>query len=158
MDEKTPHMHLTFCPITEDGRLSAKDILGNKAQLSKWQDEFYAYMVQYYPEISRGLPSYITHRKHIPTYLFKQAKDLEQIYPKLLESLDNINAFNAGKKREEAISFIGTHMPTLTKLTAQLTMTDEYIKELEKSKGKLEEAIASRDLTIGDMEEEIFAL
>lgn len=158
MDEKTPHMHLTFCPITEDGRLSAKDILGNKAQLSRWQDEFYAYMVQYYPEISRGLPSYITHRKHIPTYLFKQAKDLEQIYPKLLESLDNINAFNAGKKREEAISFIGTHMPTLTKLTAQLTMTDEYIKELEKSKGKLEEAIASRDLTIGDMEEEIFAL
>ena len=30
MDEKTPHMHLCFCPITKDGRLSAKDILGNK--------------------------------------------------------------------------------------------------------------------------------
>ncbi len=28
MDEKTPHMHLCFCPITKDGRLSAKDILG----------------------------------------------------------------------------------------------------------------------------------
>ena len=31
MDETTPHMHLCFCPITKDGRLSAKEILGNKA-------------------------------------------------------------------------------------------------------------------------------
>ena len=30
MDEKTPHMHLCFIPLTEDGRLSAKDIMGNK--------------------------------------------------------------------------------------------------------------------------------
>ena len=27
MDEKTPHMHLCFVPLTEDGRLSAKDIM-----------------------------------------------------------------------------------------------------------------------------------
>ena len=33
MDEKTPHLHLCFTPITEDGRLSAKEILGNRAQL-----------------------------------------------------------------------------------------------------------------------------
>ena len=26
MDEKTPHMHLCFVPLTEDGRLSAKEI------------------------------------------------------------------------------------------------------------------------------------
>ena len=31
MDEKTPHLHLCFTPITEDGRLSAKEILGNRA-------------------------------------------------------------------------------------------------------------------------------
>lgn len=30
MDEKTPHMHLSFVPITQDGRLCAKEILGNK--------------------------------------------------------------------------------------------------------------------------------
>ena len=30
MDEKTPHMHLCFTPITEDGRLSAKEIIGNR--------------------------------------------------------------------------------------------------------------------------------
>ena len=45
MDEKTPHMHLCFVPITEDGRLSAKDIVGNKKKLTKWQDEYWSYMV-----------------------------------------------------------------------------------------------------------------
>ena len=41
MDEKTPHMHFCFVPITKDGRLSAKEVLGNKAAMCKWQDDFY---------------------------------------------------------------------------------------------------------------------
>ena len=35
MDEKTPHMHLCFVPLTADGRLSAKDIVGNKKKLTQ---------------------------------------------------------------------------------------------------------------------------
>ena len=34
MDEKTPHMHLSFIPLTPDGRLSAKEIVGNKKKLT----------------------------------------------------------------------------------------------------------------------------
>ena len=41
LDEKTPHLHLCFVPLTEDNRLTAKEILGNRAKLSKWQDEFH---------------------------------------------------------------------------------------------------------------------
>ena len=37
MDEKTPHMHLCFVPITPDNKLSAKSILGNQKSLSEWQ-------------------------------------------------------------------------------------------------------------------------
>ena len=44
MDEKTPHMHLCFTPITEDNRLSAKEIIGNKPKLVEWQDKFHAFM------------------------------------------------------------------------------------------------------------------
>ena len=29
IDEKTPHLHLCFVPLTSDGRLSAKEIIGN---------------------------------------------------------------------------------------------------------------------------------
>ena len=46
MDEKTPHLHLVFVPLTEDNRLCAKEIIGNRANLSKWQDDFHAYMVE----------------------------------------------------------------------------------------------------------------
>ncbi|MDK7096035.1 MobV family relaxase, partial [Streptococcus agalactiae] len=36
MDEKTPHMHYGVVPITEDGRLSAKEVLGNKKALTEF--------------------------------------------------------------------------------------------------------------------------
>lgn len=41
MDETTPHMHLCFVPLTRDKRLSAKEILGNKKSMIRWQDDFY---------------------------------------------------------------------------------------------------------------------
>ena len=40
MDEKTPHLHLCFVPLTKDKRLSAKEILGNKKSMIRWQDDF----------------------------------------------------------------------------------------------------------------------
>ena len=32
MDEKTPHLHLVFVPLTKDNRLCAKEIIGNRGQ------------------------------------------------------------------------------------------------------------------------------
>lgn len=40
MDEKTPHVHAVVVPLTEDGRLSAKEIMGNKKNLSLRQDRY----------------------------------------------------------------------------------------------------------------------
>lgn len=54
VDEKTPHMHLCFVPITADGRLSAKEIVGNKKKLTQWQDEYWKHMVKKYPDLERG--------------------------------------------------------------------------------------------------------
>ena len=54
MDEKTPHMHLSFVPLTPDGRLSAKEIVGNKKKLSWWQDKFWEHMVVKYADLERG--------------------------------------------------------------------------------------------------------
>ena len=71
MDERTPHMHLCFTPITEDGRLSAKEIIGNRIQLTKWQDDFFSYMVKTYPDLERGESASETGRQHIPTRIFK---------------------------------------------------------------------------------------
>jgi hypothetical protein len=40
LDEKTPHIHAITVPITNDGRLSAKEIVGNKAIMQQRQDRY----------------------------------------------------------------------------------------------------------------------
>ena len=37
-------MHFEIVPITEDGRLSAKDVVGNKKALASFQDKFNEYV------------------------------------------------------------------------------------------------------------------
>ena len=72
MDEKTPHMHLSFVPLTEDKRLSAKEIVGNKRKLTQWQDRFWEHMVKKYPDLERGESASQTGRDHIPPRVFKE--------------------------------------------------------------------------------------
>ena len=76
MDEKTPHLHLCFVPLTADGRLSAKEIIGNRKNLVKWQDEFWQHMVKQYPELERGESASQTGREHIPPRIFKEMTQL----------------------------------------------------------------------------------
>ena len=151
MDETTPHMHLCFCPITKDGRLSAKDILGNRARMSEWQDDFYEYMHGFYPELERGLPSAITHRKHIPPYLFRAMDNASKSYDAIMKALCDINVFNAGKKRDEAVRVLGQLMPDLYKLQAQSRLIDEQAKALR-------EAIRQKDALLEEQDTELFAL
>ncbi|RYY20022.1 MAG: hypothetical protein EOP41_09360, partial [Sphingobacteriaceae bacterium] len=40
LDEKTPHIHAIVVPLTADGRLSAKELMGNKKNLSLRQDRY----------------------------------------------------------------------------------------------------------------------
>ena len=65
VDEKTPHMHLIFVPLTPDNRLSAKTIIGNRKKLTQWQDEFHAHMVKKYPDFERGESASSTGRVHM---------------------------------------------------------------------------------------------
>ena len=84
MDEKTPHLHLTFVPLTKDNRLCAKEIIGNRANLTKWQDDFHASMVEKYPDLERGESASKTGRKHMTLdalieYDFDEAQAQEMI-------------------------------------------------------------------------------
>lgn len=111
MDEKTPHMHLCFTPITTDNRLTAREILGNKAKMSKWQDEFHAHMVKYFPQLQRGKTAADTGRNHIPVALFKKATALTKQLKSIEDALQDINMVNAGKKRDKAIQLLRSWFP-----------------------------------------------
>lgn len=111
MDEKTPHTHLCFTPITEDGRLSAKEIIGNRVQLTKWQDDFFAYMVEKFPDLERGESASVTGRRHIPTLVFKQSANLSKQAIRINMLLSDINPLNAGRKKDEALALLKKFFP-----------------------------------------------
>ena len=138
MDEKTPHLHLTFVPLTKDNRLCAKEIIGNRANLTKWQDDFHAYMVEKYPDLERGESASRTGRKHIPTRLFKQAVSLSRQARAIEATLDGINPLNAGKKKEEALSMLKKWFPQMENFSGQLKKYKVTINDLLAENEKLE--------------------
>lgn len=162
MDEKTPHLHLVFVPLTEDNRLSAKDILGNRASLSKWQDDFHAYMVKKYSELERGESARKTGRKHIPTRIFKQAVRLTKQAQKIQQTLDSINLFNAGKKRDEAVAMLHKWFPQMENFATQLKkyrvsltqMEEENAALTEKEKANRESKI-KHELEVGKLQSDL---
>ena len=77
LDETTPHMHLCFVPLTKDNRLSAKEILGNKKNMIRWQDDFYACMAERWPELERGTPAVETRRRHLTPQWYKKVTAMD---------------------------------------------------------------------------------
>jgi len=47
MDEKTPHIHAVVVPITSDGRLSAKEIIGDRKDMSNRQTRYGEAMAEF---------------------------------------------------------------------------------------------------------------
>jgi len=141
-DEKTPHMHLSFCPITPDGKLSAKSILGNQAQLSRWQTEYHTVMSERWPELERGLSSMETGRKHIPLSLFKQAERLDKQIAAVETAINDIGIVGNAKKREAAVRVLHQWLPRAQYFTAEVNKVDGYIKALEQKERDAQERIA----------------
>ena len=131
MDEKTPHMHLCFVPLTEDGRLSAKDILGNKKKLTWWQDEFWKHMVEKYPDLERGEAASMTGREHIPPRLFKEAAHLTRQAKQITDLLENTNLFNAGKNTNKAVELLQKFFPAMENFQTQVRKYDKTISSLK---------------------------
>ena len=130
MDEKTPHMHLCFVPITEDGRLSAKDIVGNKKKLTQWQDEYWSYMVKKYPDLERGESASETGRTHLPPRIFKQATKMHRLEQKLKELLSSINPMNTKRVREEILRILDEYIPGVAELMTKTKALKRSEKEL----------------------------
>ena len=141
MDEKTPHMHLSFCPITKDGRLSAKQLLGNQASLSRWQTEYHAAMSARWPELERGISAIETKRKHIPAWLFKAADRLDRQAAETEYALSQINAFNAKKQREKALDLLNKWLPEAANFSVKVKAVDGYIKQLEQAEKETQNRI-----------------
>lgn len=101
MDEKTPHMHFGIVPITKDGRLSAKDVVGNKKALTSFQDRFNEYVNERGYELERGTSRELTNRQHEQVSRYKQKTDYHrQEYEHESQKLDDIKQKNENMLQE----------------------------------------------------------
>ena len=148
MDEKTPHMHLSFVPLTADGRLSAKDIVGNKKKLTWWQDKFWEHMVQKYPDLERGESASQTGRDHIPPRIFKEMTRLTKQRQKLDQLLAGIGPLNGKKRAAEISELLDSYIPAVEKMRTQLkkystafTNTRAENEKLKRKNKKLSESL-----------------
>ena len=143
MDEKTPHMHLCFVPLTEDKRLSAKEIVGNKKKLTWWQDEFWKHMVGKYPDLERGESASETGRTHIPPRLFKEAVQLNRMKDQIMAILNDSNPFNKKSKAEELETLLDKYVPGVEAMRTKLKKYDKTYKELTAENAELEKELNS---------------
>ena len=148
LDEKTPHMHLCFVPLTEDKRLSAKEILGNKKKLTQWQDKYWEHMVKKYPDLERGESASETGRDHIPTRVFKQMARLNKQHDKLAELLSDMKFTNYKERSAQIAAFLEKYIPDVAAMETQMKKYEKFFKTadgkqkaLEKENAELTEAL-----------------
>ncbi len=146
MDERTPHLHLCFVPLTKDKRLSAKEILGNKKAMIRWQDDFYACMAERWPELERGTPAVETKRRHLTPQWYKKVTAMDAKLEKLETALNGINVLNAGKKREEAVALLAQLLPEVESFQAEIQrMQQAVLQSLSMQRCSVEENETLKD-------------
>ena len=139
MDEKTPHLHLVFVPLTEDNRLCAKEIIGNRANLTKWQDDFHAYMVEKYPDLERGESASQTGREHIPPRIFKEMTQLTKQKEQLDALLVGITPFNGKSRAAEISKVLDSYIPNVARMKDQLRKYNVAFTKTASENEKLKE-------------------
>ena len=158
MDEKTPHMHLCFVPLTSDGHLSAKKIIGDRQKLCRWQDLYHNFMAKEFTDLERGRPARETGRQHIPTWMIKRASVLEKEGQEIADLFGSINRFNAPKIKDE----IETKFPAWVKqveiLSAQISSANIGISHWKREAAEAKRSIRESSEQMGKMKAEVMNL
>ena len=144
MDEKTPHMHYGVVPITDDGRLSAKEVVGNKKALTAFQDRFNEYVNQRGYDLDRGQSRQVTNAKHDQVSRYKQKTEYhKQEYERESQKLSHIQ-----QKSNELIEQYQKSLETLKK-----PLNVKYEHETEKVGGLFNKEIQETGNVVISQEE-----
>lgn len=133
MDEHNPHMHVCFVPLTQDNRLSVKEVMGGRDKLIQWQDKFHDHMAAEFPTLERGQAAAVTRRKHIPTWLYKQSHRLTEEMAQIRTELEKVGTLNAKKQREKVLKLLTDWYPRVNAFEAKLKPYDEQLKILHQN-------------------------
>ena len=154
LDEKSPHMHLCFVPLTEDKRLCAKEILGNKKKLTQWQDKYWEHMDKKYPDLERGESASETGRDHIPTRVFKQMSRLNKQHDKLVEMLSDVKLTNYKDKTAQVVAFLEKYIPDVAAMETQMKKYEKFFKTADGKQKALEKKNADLSAALEKSEQQ----
>lgn len=118
-DETTPHLHVISVPLTQDGRLSARDVIGNKAKMSKAQDEFFEQVGKGYG-LARGIHMDGQEKKK---HISAQEHELREIRQKIARGQEELEAIEHSK--ETARTRAQTARQTATELQKEVEQLQE---------------------------------
>lgn len=94
-DETTPHLHVISVPLTKDGRLSARDVIGNKAKMSKTQDQFFEQVGRSYG-LERGIHMDGQEKKE---HISAQEHQLREIKRQITKGQEELEAIEHSEER-----------------------------------------------------------
>ena len=167
LDEKTPHMHFNFVPVTDDGRLSAKKLFTPKT-LRDLQDRFYGDVAVNYG-LERGIEGSKT--RHLPVLEYKvdTAKVEISALKSQKEALENQKEILETQKSEidseieqsqNKVQELKNNIKLLeskeNEIKGRLGIIEGHIKNLEEQKTELEnelEYIATSRKEIEDIDQ-----
>ena len=148
VDEKTPHMHLIFVPLTPDNRLSAKTIIGNRKKLTQWQDEFHAHMVKKYPDFERGESAGSTGRAHVTPQQYKTAVHLTEQRSAIMTKIRSVNVFNMKTLLPEIMEDMDKYIRGTESFKTQLVKIARKNNDLEAEVSSLEQQLENETLSV----------
>lgn len=122
-DETTPHLHVISVPLTKDGRLSARDVIGNKSKMSKTQDSFFEQVGRGYG-LERGIHmDGQEKRQHISA----QEHELREIKQAIARGKEELEAIEHSE--ETARTRAQTARQTATELQKEVKRLNYTIKD-----------------------------
>lgn len=152
LDESVPHMHFGFVPLTEDGRLSAKEKLGNKKALTELQDRFNAHMNDRGHDMERGTSKQVTERQHRQMDQYKEdtafhqqelaevKRELQKAKTDLQDEIERIRSVGAFDYEDERKGLFGGKEETGRKILS----ADEF--------ERLRKTVSSAERIVDDYE------
>lgn len=133
-DETTPHLHVISVPLTQDGRLSARDVIGNKAKMSKTQDQFFEQVGRDYG-LARGIHMDGQEKKQ---HISAQEHQLREIKQQIAREQEKLGAIEHSE--ETARTRAQEYRRTAAKLQKEVEQLQEERQAQHKSLLQLTEA------------------
>lgn len=158
-DETTPHLHVISVPLTKDGRLSARDVIGNKAKMSKTQDSFFEQVGRGYG-LERGIHMDGQEKKE---HISAQEHELREIRQKIAREQEHLEAIEHSE--ETARTRAQEYKQTAEKLQKQVEQLQEErvkqhnsLKMLSASKINRQKELKTLDYTLQEKRGEFEAI